>query len=97
MYTDSNTRLYRIVQKISQEYRMRSSSMKQHISYLIPTGKGYNIANCFTPEVEHLLLVLESQESGSPINRFEANLCGCLEDECTCYYLDKVERLVTAQ
>ena len=92
-----NTRIFRIIQKISEEYPMRNSSMKKQISYQIPAGKGYNIANCFTPEVEHLLLVLESQEGGFPINRFEANLCGCLEDECTCYYLDKVERLVTAQ
>jgi hypothetical protein len=71
--------------------------MKQNISYLIPKGKGYNIANEFTYEVTQFLLVLEEQEISIPVNRFDANLCGCLEDECTCYYLQEVERLVKLQ
>jgi hypothetical protein len=71
--------------------------MKQHISYLIPKGEGYNFADKITYEVEQLLLIIESEEVSTPVNRFDANLCGCLEDECTCYYLQEVERLIKTQ
>lgn len=67
--------------------------MKQIISYQIPVSEGHNIAE---PTNEYQLSILDQvimEETKKPVDRFAMNLCGCLEDECTCIFLDEVKRL----
>ena len=66
--------------------------MKQQLSYQIPRSEGHNFAS-YSQFVHEFFEALDTEESKPPIDRFALNLCGCLEGECTCYFLAEVSRL----